>query len=574
MLNTRKIKLSFKLSFKLILCFVVVTGFVGFIGTLGISNMSKINANGTKIYEQNLVQLNNLQDINSNTLQIALATFNLVGIKDASKAQETQDLIKSLRKQNDDMLKSYESTIATQEQKDTIKKFKNDLIIYRATIDKALHLAAEGRFDEALIQNKIIVESRNTLHKSISKLIDTEKANAANANEQNKSIFSDSYSQTRNLSIAAFAVALLLGIFISLSLTKKINKVVAFTQKLGEGDLTQQIQIKSSDEIGTLIYSLNKATSNIRQLIAEVINSATDLSASSEEISATTEELTSKMVVINESSLCISKAAENLSSTIQQVNASTEEITAASTNMTHKALEGSQSSQQIQQRALTVKEQGEKAIQVSAEVSLDRAEKIKLAIESGKIVNEIRIMSDIISGISSQTNLLALNAAIEAARAGEHGRGFAVVSDEVRKLAEETSQTVTKIQKLIDQVETAFDNISNNAEQVLKHLDTNVKEDYEILIDTGNKYQEDARFISKMSTEIAGTAEAMLSAIEEVSEAIQSVAATAQGSATISEDIMRSINEASLSLEEVAKSTQSQAELAEKLSTLVQKFKI
>ncbi|MDF2533773.1 MAG: methyl-accepting chemotaxis sensory transducer, partial [Clostridia bacterium] len=140
--------------------------------------------------------------------------------------------------------------------------------------------------------------------------------------------------------------------------------------------------------------------------------------------------------------------------------------------------------------------------------------------------------------------------------------------------AGETSQTVSKIQSIINQVENAFSNISNNTNDLLNHINTDVKEDYALLVDTGTKYQEDAVFISSMSNNIASSTEFMLSSIENVSLSIHSVSATAQQSATSSEDILNNINDAALAIEEVAKSTQSQAELAEKLNLLVQKFKI
>jgi methyl-accepting chemotaxis protein len=563
-----------KISVMLVFSFILVAVFVGVVGFMGMSNMSQINKNSVSLYQDNLNSIIKLNHINNNTQHIRLVLVDLIESKDSTKVQAATKEISLLRQENDAILKDYENSNLNAKEEDIIINIKKSLSVYRSTTDAAINFVTQGNYLDAYVQSKVVAQANSKLIASLDQLINEETQAAEISNNQNMKIFQSSSNTMLIIIIAALIVALTLGMSISIYISKRLKQVVNFAEKLGQGDLTQLININSKNEIGALAKALNNAVTNIRALVTEVLNSTSDLSAYSEEISATTEELSSKMDVVSDSTNSISKSAEELSSAMLQINVSTENIKNSAIDLTHKAIEGNTSAAEIQRHALLVKEKGQSAIITSEKVTADKTDKIKTALEKGKVIREIRIMSEDIAAISSQTNLLALNAAIEAARAGDHGKGFAVVAEEVRKLAGETSQTVSKIQSIINQVENAFSNISNNTNDLLNHINTNVKEDYALLVDTGTKYQEDAVFISSMSNNIASSTEFMLSSIESVSLSIHSVSATAQQSATSSEDILNNINEAALAIEEVAKSTQSQAELAEKLNLLVQKFKI
>jgi methyl-accepting chemotaxis protein len=196
------------------------------------------------------------------------------------------------------------------------------------------------------------------------------------------------------------------------------------------------------------------------------------------------------------------------------------------------------------------------------------------AIEDSKVVEQVKMMADSIGSIAEQTNLLALNAAIEAARAGEQGRGFAVVAEEVRKLAEQSSEAVTNIQNMVSQVQNAVSKLSKSGQDVLDFMANNVKPTYELLMNTGVQYGNDAEFMNSTVEEFSTSAKQMDEVVMQVSGAIQNVSAVAEESAASTEEILVSINEITLAINEVAKSSQSQAELAQKLTDMVNKFKV
>jgi methyl-accepting chemotaxis protein len=196
------------------------------------------------------------------------------------------------------------------------------------------------------------------------------------------------------------------------------------------------------------------------------------------------------------------------------------------------------------------------------------------AIEKSKAVERIQVLSDAILEISARTNLLALNATIEAAQAGESGRGFAVVAEEIRKLAENSKQTATEIQNVTEQVLEAVHNLSVSSEQVLTFLDNKVAKDYDIFVETGKQYNNDAQIISDMVMDFSATSEQLYSSVQDIMQAINDVANAAVEGANETMDMANKTSIVVTQANEVLEQANNVRESMHKLLKVVSLFKI
>ena len=414
---------------------------------------------------------------------------------------------------------------------------RREINSHHMTIDDAAGLMQNG-------PGKNIMDS---LRVELKRIVDAEEILIAARSEEQESTSNFAI----NFSMVGTIAAILIGLSVAFFITRGILTPLQATNNIlkdiaeGEGDLTIRVPVDTNDEVGELGTSFNAFVEKLQSIIGEISDASSQMASASKEMTEIVEQTSTGIGQQKQETSMVATAITEMTTTVLEVANNAEGASSAAGKANNEAKEGRQ------------------IVYSTVEAITDLATNIE---HSASVMEELKKNSanigavlDVIKSIAEQTNLLALNAAIEAARAGEQGRGFAVVADEVRTLAQRTQQSTTEIESLID-------NLQNGAEQAVKVM-TKSREQTDLSVE---KAQHAGQSLSSITQ-----------SVETILQMNTQIATASEEQSAVSEEIQRNVaniqniaEETSAGAEQTNNASAELARLGGQLSTLVGQFKI
>ncbi len=319
-------------------------------------------------------------------------------------------------------------------------------------------------------------------------------------------------------------------------LSKMLNPLKEVTRDLdcmANLDLSGMAKrVHTGDELETISEGVEKVRVELKKMIMNISEEVIQIDTQMNESTSFLNHIKERLIRLSKATESIASFMEETALSIEKLNVASREVTTASEHIAEKAQEGVHRADGIHQRATQTKEDVYIAQKRTNEVIQLSKIRLQTAIERSVVVKEIHELSAVIMSISEQTNILAINASIEAARAGESGKGFSVVAEEVRRLAEQSRETVAEIQKTSKDILSVVDSLIDSASELVDLVTNDIGSDYERMLMVADSYSEDAQYVDELICDFSSTTQQLFTTIQTMVSHFDEIATASEQSAT------------------------------------------
>ena len=566
--------MRFSLKKKLVLTIGSIVALLFIINTTGFFGISSLNKENENITQNVVPALKIMGDINYTTEHYSAQANRLILSESVADAKSIQTDLQEIEQTVISSIDQFKQLTLSENEQQLLINLEKNWQNYLSISKQAQELYFNGNSNASMEKSNEAVTSFEAMQKPLEELLNIQIISSENANKTS----SDTYFKFLIFINITFISAIIYSIVTTKVLINIIQKPMVLLadnfNKMATGDLTvAHVNIKNNDEIGDLSTSFNLMLDNLVDIVQKIDTNVELVSSTAEELSASCEETVKALTNVSQNIIELSDGASSqLQNTIHTRN-SVEAIGEGMNDVTKSI----QNVAQLTQTTTVATDKGKESIEETVtkmEDIFSSSKKTAQIVDSLELKSqEIEKIVSLITAITDQTNLLALNAAIEAARAGEHGRGFAVVADEVRKLAEQSNGAANEIQQLIASIR---EEISGANESMSTSLN-NVQIGINIANNTKDNFLEIADLITNVAAqaqEISVVISQVNNSTQQVQQAIEGIASVADSSNDQTQTLAASTEQQNATMQEIASSSTVLTNMAEDLQSVVRQFKI